>query len=328
VKAFALSAGLLLAGCAASAGRPDQGAAAQAGPAGCDPARDRAAILSMAGVYDVQFSFAETVALAPGYQPRPAYRAQASELVVVVESGEHKIVLQHILAVNDAGDREAIKHWRQDWTYEDRVLLEYRGPDQPQDARSDRWQKASLSAEQARCSWTQAVFEINDGPRYEGWGRFVHGPGASTWASNETWRPLPRRERARKDYEVIVGVNRHTITAGGWAHEQDNTKLALRGGPRGLVREHGVNVYSRRPDEDLPLARAFWSQHEAFWRDVRAAWARVIDARSSLSLRRGTSASALYDELVGVRGVTAAGDRVARAEQVLLRHLEAPLAGR
>ena len=49
---------------------------------------------------------------------------------------------------------------------------------------------------------------------------FPHGGGVSTWISDETWRPLPRREfSVRKDYDVLVGTNRHTITAQGWVQE-------------------------------------------------------------------------------------------------------------
>ena len=39
---------------------------------------------------------------------------------------------------------------------------------------------------------------------------------------------------------MIDAVNRHTVTAWGWTHEQDNSKVVLRDGtPRELVREHG-----------------------------------------------------------------------------------------
>mgnify|MGYP006197439051 CR=1 FL=1 len=50
----------------------------------------------------------------------------------------------------------------------------------------------------------------------------------STWISDETWRPLPRREfSVRKDYEVLVGTNRHTITPDGWLQEENNLKRVL-----------------------------------------------------------------------------------------------------
>jgi hypothetical protein len=318
--------GLLgLVGCAGTERRPDGPLEAAkprlaAGVASCDVARDRAAILAMAGDYDVQFAFEETAPLAAGYQIKKPYRVGASEVVLVVESDERHVVLQHILTVNDDGKPEAMKHWRQDWSFEDQTLLEYRG--------GNRWEKRALAPGEAQCGWTQAVFEINDGPRYEGWGRFVHAAGSSTWTSNQTWRPLPRRERAREDYDVIVGINRHSMTSSGWVHEQDNTKMILRGAPHGLVREHGLNVYTRSKERDLTVARDYWKKHEAFWRDVRTAWARVIDARTSLTFRSASGATSLFGDLAALEEAAVTGDRTGRAEEVLVRHLEAPIAGR
>jgi hypothetical protein len=69
---------------------------------------------------------------------------------------------------------------------------------------------------------------VDDSPRYAARGRWQHAAGVSTWISDETWRPLPRREfSVRKDYDVLVGTNRHTITPTGWVQEENNVKLAL-----------------------------------------------------------------------------------------------------
>ena len=180
-----------------------------------------------------------------------------------------------------------IKHWRQDWVFEDRELLEYRG--------SGTWETRRLSADAVRCGWTQAVFEVNDAPRYEAWGRWQHAGGTSSWTSNETWRPMPRREyTTRDDYDVVIGFNRHVITPSGWAHEQDNTKVVLRGSPRALVREHGVNSYRRNEARDFRVARDHWSRTQAFWRDVREVWKKVIAAGPRLSLRPGVDGTAQH----------------------------------
>src|SRR3546814_951309 len=48
----------------------------------------------------------------------------------------------------------------------------------------------------------------------------------ATWTSDLTARPLPRREYTKRDdYNVLIGINRHTITPNGWTHEQFNTKV-------------------------------------------------------------------------------------------------------
>jgi len=45
----------------------------------------------------------------------------------------------------------------------------------------------------------------------------TRGEDHSTWHSENTWWPLPRREfSVRNDYNVLSGSNRHTITPTGW----------------------------------------------------------------------------------------------------------------
>ena len=264
---------LLFAGCSSALSRPTRasspGSSSSAAPS-CDPSRDRQAILAMAGAYRVKFDFSETVALTPGYQLKPPYKVSATEKVIVAEDTPGRVVLQHILAIGEGKDRQAMKHWRQDWTFEAAEVLEYR---------SDSWARRQLTADERRCAWVQEVFGIEDGPRYGSWGRWVHQAGISSWSSQDTWRPLPRRESKRQDYDVIAGINRHTITAAGWIHEQDNGKLSLQGEPRLLVRERGVIPYDRAPDEDFRAIDEDWKQNAAFWAEVRQAWRQVIAAR-------------------------------------------------
>src|SRR5262249_44010399 len=161
--------------------------------------------------------------LTPGYRRHAPYRASAHEVVTVLEQDDRHVVLQHVLVVDGPdGSASAQKHWRQDWAFEKRDLLEFRG--------QRLWVHRAPTADEARCTWSQAVFEVDDGPRYESIGRWSHQANRSTWTSQQTWRPLPRREYTRRsDYDVLVGVNRHVITATGWLHEQDNVKLVLDG---------------------------------------------------------------------------------------------------
>jgi hypothetical protein len=305
--------GLLAAGC--GTGRVDSVGGAKApapAAADCDTVRDRQTILAMAGEYEVRFSYEESLALAPSYTPRERYQVDGTELVLVVEDSPSRISLQHLLVLGPAAEPRVIKHWRQDWTFEDRELVQYRG--------GGTWQKAALSPEDARCAWTQAVFEVNDAPRYEGWGRWRYTDGTSSWTSSETWRPLPRREYTkRSDYDVLVGVNRQVLTPSGWAHEQDNTKLVLRGSPRALVREHGVNVYVRTGARDFAPARDYWRRTETFWRDVRAVWTDLIAAGNRLSLRPGVDGTAQHESLLLLandRSLSEAGKAGTRRQRI------------
>jgi hypothetical protein len=238
----------------------------------CDPARDRAAILQMAGNFQVEFTFDETVSLSEGYTLRAPYRAKGSEQVLVLEDGPGRISLQHILVVEREGRREPLKHWRQDWVFEDTELIEFRG--------HQSWERRTLSPAQARCTWSQAVFEVDDGPRYEGSGRWTHERGLSSWQSEETWRPLPRREYTkRSDYDVLVGTNRHALTPTGWVHEQDSLKVVLGASPHALARERAANLYTRQVDpQGLPEASTYWKETHGFWSSVREEWQALFQA--------------------------------------------------
>ena len=250
--------------------------------------RDRRAILAMTGAYRVGFHFEETFACVLDYAPTPAYDESAVELVRVVEDRGDFISLQHLLVVDyESGDPMVVKHWRQDWTYEDTELVLFRG--------RDAWERVSVPGEQAAGTWTQAVFQVGDSPRYEGRGRWRHTASSSTWESDETWRPLPRREKQRQDYHVIAARNVHTVTAQGWAHEEHNQKLVLAEDGslcEVLVHEEGFNTY--RPDAELALeiAEAYWDGTQAFWADVRAVWDEVLSSDSAFRIEGGRTTNA------------------------------------
>ena len=231
--------------------------------------QDRAAILGMAGEFAVTFHFQETVGFQSGYELKKPYTEDAQELVLVAKNEPRQIELQHLLLAGG----EVIKHWRQVWTFEDTRVCEFRG--------SDTWRMRDLGADEARGTWTQLVTQVDDSPRYESYGRWTHDAGVSTWTSGHTWRPLPRRESGRsKEYQVIAGTNRHTLTPAGWVHEQDNTKTAVTDGKAtaAIAREIGVNTYRcLRPDEkaDFTAARQMWEKDGTFWNQVTATWLEV-----------------------------------------------------
>ena len=146
-----------------------------------------------------------------------------TEYVYVIEDDEDFISLQHILVMFMSNEKQeiqgpfVIKHWRQDWKFENSRLIEYMG--------QDTWGARQFKKSEVEGTWTQAVFQVDDSPRYESFGRWEHEGGVSTWVSMKTWRPLPRREfSVRDDYDALVGTNRHTITPNGWVHEERNFK--------------------------------------------------------------------------------------------------------
>jgi len=241
--------------------------------------RDRRAILAMTGSYRVTFDFLEVVRFDPALKPDAPYQSWATEYVFAAEDRPDFIALQHILLMRLAGkESEPLvqRHWRQEWRYEAQKLLAYEG--------ANTWAVKPVAEGERRGAWTQTVLQVDDSPRYAARGRWEHSESNSTWISDETWRPLPRREfSVRKDYQVLVGTNRHTVTPLGWVQEENNLKLIL-ADKRTLGREYGVARYDRIRDFDFEPARRYFTATEPFWAEVRAAW-RDLEGKGRFALR-------------------------------------------
>lgn len=259
---------------------------------------DRRAIKAMAGEFHVRFAFDETLVLDPAYTARKPQRSGGTEWVFVVEDTPSHIVLQHILVMGD--EHVVVKHWRQDWTYEPKTTFAFRG--------NRTWDKVALEPADAAGKWLQSVYEVDDQPRYFGWGEWRHAADVSDWTSNLTWRPLPRREHTKRhDYEVLVATNRHTVTPDGWSHEQDNLKVQLApdGATHALVREAGLNTYVRIDDYDFKAGRTYWEKTAAYWKKVRAKWDAVYASHDRI---------VLADEIDGKSMIEVLFDQAERVE--------------
>lgn len=235
---------------------------------------DREAILAMVGEYDVTFDFSETMPIEAGYELAEDKTTPATEVVYVIEDTGDYIALQHLLLVGDPFSPTVIKHWRQDWQYEPERLMAYQG--------FGTWTMDAVSDADAAGAWSQTVYQVDDSPRYGGLARWEHASNASTWEPEATYRPLPRRDATvRDDYDAIEAVNRHTVMSWGWTHEQDNSKVILRDGePRELVREHGINTYTRTDLAGDFAAAEYWEATADYWAEVRDAWDEIMLADS------------------------------------------------
>lgn len=234
------------------------------------PEADRHAIRAMAGSFKVTFDFKETFAIAPGYTPlSKPYHEEAIEVVVIAEDTPERITLQHLLVVGDEEKSRVIKHWAQIWTWQDGRILDYAGSDGV-----DAWKRDSIPALETEGRWSQLVTSIDDTPRYEGLGKWVHADGESSWTSEPTRRPLPRREyEARDDYDYLLVINRHTLTPHGWVHVQDNRKVIDRKGKKQILSaETGLNQYSRTEDPLAEKAIVWWQENGAVWNSIRNFW--------------------------------------------------------
>lgn len=167
--------------------------------------QDVQSIKAMTGCYQVTFNFAETFSPNKEYEKKKNYKSGGLEWVTVADETPGKIALQHILIVNPKGEgKDAIvKHWRQDWLYENTDLYVF--------DKENKWKYKKLNPNEVKGQWTQIVYQVDDAPRYSGSGSWVHIDGKNYWESNAD-APLPRREyTTRNDYNVLNRNNRHEI---------------------------------------------------------------------------------------------------------------------
>jgi len=284
--------------------------------------RDRAAILAMAGAFEVEFNFTETVALAEGYELKRPYQSTARELVKVAEDTGKRITLQHLLVVNGESGPEVIKHWAQIWKYEDSKSLTYEG--------GTTWLPVTHSSAESKGTWTQFVTQTDDSPRYKAQGMWTHLGKTSTWTSRVSTRPLPRRDKTKRDdYDLLVVVNHQIITPQGWVHQQDNRKLVSREGKRQfLCLEAGLNHY-RRIDretgrEGFALAEEQWEKTRDFWKVVRESWDAVVsESDKPIRYANRIGANRLMSEMNSLARKVEKGEKVdpARAVRVMEKYL-------
>ena len=253
--------------------------------------RDRRAILAMAGPYRVSFDFLEVVRYDPALKPDAPYQSWGTEYVFVAEDRPDFVALQHILVTRflengQPSDAMVVRHWRQEWRYQAESLLAYEG--------ANTWARRAVPAAERSGAWVQSVLQVDDSPRYAARGRWKHEGGVSTWLSDETWRPLPRREfSVRKDYDVLVGANRHTITPQGWIQEENNLKLVMNSN-KVLSREYGVARYERIRDYDFGPGETYYQRTEPFWAEVRTAWRELEQARGRFAVRAPVDQAQLF----------------------------------
>jgi len=284
--------------------------------------RDRAAILSMAGAFEVDFNFTETVALAKDYEIKKPYQAKAHELVKVVEDSGSQITLQHLLVVEGETGPTVIKHWAQVWTFEDPRSLNYEG--------NKTWHPLDHSPEETKGTWTQLVTQTDDSPRYKAQGSWSHRGNSSVWTSKLSTRPLPRRDYTkRSDYDLLVVVNHHIITPDGWVHQQDNRKLVSRDGRhKFLCIEAGLNKYRRLTDdtkkEGFAMAEEEWDKTHKFWTSVRHTWLNIIkNSKKPIHYVPRLNGKRLGSEIHALADKTSKGEEVDRREidQLVTRFL-------
>jgi hypothetical protein len=255
--------------------------------------KDINAIKSMCGCFEVNFKFAETFSYSKDsiYKSSENYSAGALEWAQLVNDEKNNIIIQHILIAGDEDNPYVIKHWRQDWLYENSDFYYY--------DHNNKWIYKHKKQNEVKGQWSQKVYQVDDSPRYEGTATWIHADGRSFW-SNSTDAPLPRREiTKRQDYNVMLRRNNHEIFDWGWQHDQDNDKIIRESGKEDFVlaQEKGINNYIRVESKRCLAAQNFWKENKDKWSLVRNKWDNIFNYKNDIKLKNKINEKRLYQYL-------------------------------
>lgn len=243
---------------------------------------------SLCGCFNVEFKYAETFAPDEEYKFHEREGINGgTELTFPVEVSDNKIVMQHLLIVSEG---MIVKHWREDWTYENPEIWKFTG--------NNVWEKERLPESEVKGKWTQSVWEVSDAPRYQGAAEWVTLDGKTFW-QNTTDAPLPRREYStRNDYNILKRTNRLVLNDKGYVHEQDNEKIIRKDGvDQLLVEEKGKNTYVRVDDKSCDAGRAYWKKTQPYWTKVRQAWEQYLAGHNTVALKSSVDDKVLHEHL-------------------------------
>ena len=254
--------------------------------------KDKQSIKSMCGCFEIEFNFAETFVFSEkeDYQKSKIYKTKALEWGQLILDEKNKISIQHLLIVGSKQFPSIVKHWRQDWIFQNTDLYLY--------DKNDKWSYITLDKKDVKGQWTQKVYQVDDSPRYEGSASWIHQDGKSYW-ENTTPAPLPRREFSkRSDYNVTMRGNRHEITRTGWIHDQDNKKIQKQDDSQFvLAHEKGYSTYTRVPDSECKAAVEWWDKNGSKWKMVRDKWDIIYSSNKDLTLKPTVDDKKLYSYL-------------------------------
>jgi len=255
---------------------------------------DQKAIKDMCGCFEVTFNFTETFNYSNDslYRPSKTKVDKGLEWAQLIEDEDDKISIQHLLQVGRPDSPHIIKHWRQDWLFQNQEFYMYNG--------DNNWIFEKKSKDDVKGQWTQKVFQVDDSPRYEGSGTWVHVDGKHYW-ENTTTAPLPRREYTkRNDYNITLRGNRHEITDFGWVHDQDNEKVLREAGKEDVIiaKEKGYNTYKKVDDSRCQASQDWWKAQQDKWALVRTKWDAVYGRNKDLTLAEKVDNKVLFKYLL------------------------------
>ena len=239
------------------------------------------------------FKFAETFNYSNDttYTPSKNKIAYALEWIDLTYQDKNNLIIQHILQMGNDSNAYIMKHWRQDWNYQNKQFLIY--------DHNNKWNKVEKKYNSTKGQWTQKVYQVDDSPRYEGSGTWAYIDNKIFW-ENTVDAPLPRRERTiRSDYNVLNRGNKLEITEVGWDHKQNNHKI-LRSDTANdvlIASEYGINNYLKVSNERCEYARTWWTKNSEKWKIVRDEWELVFEHNDTITLKTNYNDKPLWSYL-------------------------------
>ena len=238
----------------------------------------RKAIESRTGCYLVDYSFAETDALKPGYvRDSHVYDVNKDksikEWIYAEDISPTRIRLQHVLMGVDLSGKlmpdSLLKHTGEDWEYNAPFLYDF--------VSERTWAVKSLK--DSTGLWTRRITNLDDGLRYQCAAAWKADTAYTDWTCDDA-SPVPGRETRdmhRHDYNLLQRSSRIIDYDHSWLEREANTKVIDENGAKTpLVKEVGKTWYVRLPDTECSAAQDFVKPRLAFWKIEREAWDQVL----------------------------------------------------
>jgi len=265
--------------------------------------RGRRAIESMAGCFLVDYSYAETEGLKPGYvKDGRVYDVNrdksVKEWIHAEAVSPRRVQLHHILFATDlrgalrAGSE--LRHQTEDWEFEAPFRYEFAG--------QSTWTVKDLRGATGR--WTRRITNLDEGLRYQCDAAWRGDTAFAEWTCRN-YAPIPGRETrdmGRKDYDALDRTTRLVLYGASWLERQDNVKTihGADGARTPLAREVGKTWYVRLPDAECAAGRRFAEPRRAFWALLRETWDSVLIGDRPFVERTPAGRPPRYAELMDV----------------------------
>ncbi|MGE0634007.1 MAG: DUF6607 family protein [Pseudobdellovibrionaceae bacterium] len=263
--------------------------------------KGKEALEKMQGCYLVDFTYAETESLKPGYiLDGRVYDVNKNksikEWIYLDKVSETEFRLQHVMFATDLNGKliegTELKHTGEDWVYNAEFLHDFSAP--------LFWEPKSIPAN----TWTRKITNLDDGLRYQCAANWNFQTAYPEWTCS-SYSPIPGREyrdMGRKDYNTLDRTSRLIVYGGSWLERQENIKT-IHGEDNSrtpLAKEVGKNWYVKLPDSECAPAQEFMTPRKAFWSVLRDSWREVFAARENFKEKTFDDGSSRYFDLLSL----------------------------